>query len=351
MQWRKQQAALIHSATRGVAAAIGLFAVGNAVVGWWLAGTIFDQNIWWIDSRPLPYWLANPLIALAGGLLVAYAWRPGMGGWRRRFTRCGLAALLALSVWNTLTYWGLLALGTIASPFPFPLSLLVAVLLFGLWRGTGTAVGGTARNSSRWLRVGVGLMAFAAIPVLFPLAQMFFYGKTDYRRPADVAVVFGAAVWPGNRPSHALADRVNTGIALYQEGLVKKLLFSGGPSDTDAILHEVVVMRQMALDAGIPDHDIIVDADGINSQATVANTIRLFAANEWTQVLAVSHFYHLPRIKMTYARAGFTVYTVPAEETHVLLKLPFYLAREVAALWFYYLRPLWEGTLTSPIST
>ena len=55
---------------------------------------------------------------------------------------------------------------------------------------------------------------------------------------------------------------------------------------------------------------------------------------------AVSHFYHLPRIKMAYQRAGIEVYTVPARETRTLLKLPQFVAREVAAFWFYYARAL-----------
>jgi vancomycin permeability regulator SanA len=329
-------------AARGVAAALGLFAVGNAVAGWWLAGTLFDQNIWWIDSRPLPTWLANPLIMAAGILMVVYAWYPKMIGLRRPLTRGAMAALALVSVWNTVAYWGLMAMGTIDSPFPLPLSSFVALLLIWLWRVTAsnTPVDGIPHNQWRqWL---VTVLAFLLLPVLFPLAQMFFYGKTDYRRTADAAVVFGAAVWPGNRPSHALTDRVMTGVRLYQDGVVKKLLFSGGPSASPEIVHEVVAMRKLALDAGVPDGDIILDPEGINSRATVVNTARLAHHHQWQQLLAVSHFYHLPRIKMTFARAGLTVFTVPAKEEHILVKLPFYLGREVAALWYYYLRPLWE---------
>ncbi len=338
-----QRLALLRLATRGAALALGAFAVGNAVAGWWLSGTFFDQNIWWVDSRPLPVWLANPLVAISGALLVAFGGLPVMGGRRRKWTRAGLVLLLAMSVWNTVAYWGLLALGAIENPFPLPLSFFVALLLYGVWWGTGVPQGRVEQHPSRWVRLAVVLAASGALPVLFPVAQMVFYGKTDYRRPADAAVVFGAAVWPGNRPSQALSDRVNTAIGLYHEGLVPKLLFSGGPSRSPEIIHEVAAMRQMALDAGVPDGDILLDAAGVNSYATVANTTRVFRREGWTRVLAVSHFYHLPRVKMTYARAGFPVFTVPAQEPRPLLKLPYYMAREVLALWYYTLRPLWES--------
>ena len=61
-------------------------------------------------------------------------------------------------------------------------------------------------------------------------------------------------------------------------------------------------------------------------------------------MLAVSHFYHLPRIKLTYQREGIDVYTVPAKETYMLRQTPYSVAREVLALWVYYLRPLWKAT-------
>jgi len=61
------------------------------------------------------------------------------------------------------------------------------------------------------------------------------------------------------------------------------------------------------------------------------------------RVLAVSHAYHLPRVKMAYRRAGWDVYTVPAEESRPLTQTPYLVAREVAAVWAYYLRPLAGG--------
>jgi hypothetical protein len=48
--------------------------------------------------------------------------------------------------------------------------------------------------------------------------------------------------------------------------------------------------------------------------------------------------YHLPRIKMCYQRAGVEVFTVPAKESRLLRDRGFYMmAREIAAVWAYYL--------------
>jgi uncharacterized SAM-binding protein YcdF (DUF218 family) len=63
-------------------------------------------------------------------------------------------------------------------------------------------------------------------------------------------------------------------------------------------------MRRMALSLGVKDEDILLDSDGLNTQRTVAHTALMFSQMRVSRVLAVSHFYHLPRIKMAYQRQG-----------------------------------------------
>src|SRR5437868_14663387 len=92
--------------------------------------------------------------------------------------------------------------------------------------------------------VSVGFLLICWVGV-FPLLQTVCFGKTDYRREADVAVVFGARAYADGRPSDALADRVRTACELYQRGIVKKLLLSGGPGD--GLVSETEAMRRMAL--------------------------------------------------------------------------------------------------------
>jgi vancomycin permeability regulator SanA len=176
---------------------------------------------------------------------------------------------------------------------------------------------------------------------LFPLLQTLCFGKTDYRRPADVAVVFGARAYANGQPSDALADRVRTACHLYRQGIVRKLLFSGGPGDGP--IHETEAMRLMAVSLGVSDSDILMDRAGLNTEQTVVNTTSMVSKMSARRVLAVSHFYHLPRIKMAYQRHGWEVYTVPAREKYFLKQIPYSMAREVAAFWEYYWHPLQPG--------
>ncbi len=56
-------------------------------------------------------------------------------------------------------------------------------------------------------------------------------------------------------------------------------------------------------------------------------------ANGVASVVAVSHAYHLPRVRLEFDRAGLAAFTVPARETRILAKMPWFAAREVAGWW------------------
>ena len=96
-------------------------------------------------------------------------------------------------------------------------------------------------------------------------------------------------------------------------------------------------MRAIAIAEGVPPEKIVVDRQGLSTRATVGNTASALGCTR-CRVLAVSHDYHLPRIKLSYQQAGIDAYTVPADETRPLLALPWYMARETLALWAYAFR-------------
>jgi uncharacterized SAM-binding protein YcdF (DUF218 family) len=99
----------------------------------------------------------------------------------------------------------------------------------------------------------------------------------------------------------------------------------------------------------VPATAIILDEQGLNTQATALNTAALFRERHIRSALAVSNDYHLPRIKLAYARALAqdnpcrNVFTVPAHDSAPLVARPHFVAREIVALWAYYFRPLWHA--------
>jgi hypothetical protein len=284
---------------RTIALFVGLFALANLI----LPGS---ENLWWIDQRPLP----SLLLALPAGLLVFHAIRPNRA---RLAVRIAVLALMAIVALNAVTYY----LVDIGRGVPVPFSLVVLGALALILRAPRTS----------WPRFEVAATACVLV-VGLPLFQVLFFGTTDYARPADLIVVPGARVYADGRLSWSLEERVVTAVRLYHEGLAPRLLFSGGPGDGE--IHETEAMRARAVEMGVPPEAIELDREGLDTRATVAHTGE-------GRALVVSQFYHLPRIRLAYRRAGREVWTVPADAPRFYPGLPLTVLREVPAFWFYYM--------------
>jgi uncharacterized SAM-binding protein YcdF (DUF218 family) len=253
----------------------------------------------WPGGHPLP--LLDGLV-LGAALLV-----------RHRISTLVLAAHAALAAINIGEFYALKADGLRAAPLPFSLAafaLLLAAIARHLHDGPST--------SWRWRLAG----AAASTPALL-LLHLFSFGATDYARPAEAIVVFGAGVTADGRPSLALADRVAHGVDLFRaKKIAPRLVLSGGPE-------EVPVMRRLALEAGVPEAALTLDPEGVNTWATLRNLRE-------KRIVAVSHYYHLARIKLAAHRLGLSCATAPCAMTRRLQREPWYVARECAAFVSYY---------------
>ena len=318
---------------QGLALFIGGFTL-LSVVGAARSGAL-DANIWWVAVPFVPRLVSAALLAVVGAAFVAYAVAPRMRAWRRWPTLALFVFFAAVAVYNAVDFFLAWRAGDIAPGVPLPLSLVVALLLgFVTW----AAARAPAPRRRRWSAAAVIVVTAAVCVVLFPLAEVLFFGTTDYRRTADMAVVFGAQVHDNGAPSTSLRDRMDTAIGLYKDRLVKKVLVSGGVGDSG--YNEALVMRDMAVKAGVPEEAVVVDSNGVNTEATVRDSIPFFGSEPHPRVLAVSQFYHLPRIKLAYQRAGWDVLTVPAGTSALIRETPYLVAREIPAFWVYYLRAI-----------
>jgi len=329
---RGARAAVVADAcARGVALFFGLFSLTNAV-GWALNGQ-HHEDIWWIDLSALPRWAAIRFGGVAAALLVAWGIRPALSRVRRIWTVAACVALAIAGAANAIVFYRVWGAGRIAPGMVFPASALYAAIFAWL------AYRASAREPSRVRAglLGVGTVVIA-LAVAFPLVQMVFFGTTDYRRPADAAVVLGAKVNANGSLSTALEDRVRTGVDLYDAGLVDRLIMSGGIGASG--VDEGVAMRRRAMVLGVPGDAIVIDHLGINTDATVAQTTPMFGELGVRRVLVVSQFWHLPRIKLAYLKSGWNVSTVPAGTSSPITQTPYLMAREIPAFWKYWARSI-----------
>lgn len=105
----------------------------------------------------------------------------------------------------------------------------------------------------------------------------------------DCIVILGAGIW-GDKPSPMLEDRLNQGIQLYKDGISTKILMSGdhGKKDYD----EVNIMKNYAIEQGVPSEDIFMDHAGFSSYDSVYRAKQIFEAKK---IMIVTQKYHLYR--------------------------------------------------------
>ena len=326
---RRIGTAVLRAFARGVALFFGAFSLANAAVALRTGRT---EDLWWVDLGALPGWVTG-LLWLSAALLVAYAVRPRMRSWRRIATVVVSVVLAVVALVNVAGFYSAWQAGRIVPAVPVPFSAIVAVGF--AFVGAAVWLGGESVQPRR-AEALLALTVAVLLVVLFPLAQVRFFGTTDYRREADVAVVFGARVFASGQLTTSLEDRVRTAAGLYADGLADTLIMSGGVGESGH--DEAEVMRDRATELGVPKRAIVLDHQGLDTDRTVANTVPLFEADGSTRVLVVSQFYHLPRIKMAYRAAGQQVYTVPAEASRPIVKTPVLVAREIPAFWLYWAR-------------
>jgi vancomycin permeability regulator SanA len=321
---------------RGLAAFFGAFSLLNSIAR--LLSSAPGQDVWWIDLSLVPGWAAGAFSLCAAVLLLWWAWAPSSGGARRSATAATAAVLALAACANSVGFYQAWRAGSIAPALPLPVSLLIAIGFAWITREALRAHAKTVVRASRSWTIAVAV----AMLGVFPLAQMAFFGGTDYRRHADVAVVFGARAYANGVLSTSLEDRVRTAADLYRAGLVPRLIMSGGV-DTSA-MDETIAMRDRAVALGVPASAIALDNGGANTDASVAGTVPMLERDHAKTALAVSQFYHLPRIKLAYRAAGWDVQTVPATVSRYIDQTPLSMAREVPAFWLYWATSLIAST-------
>ena len=123
----------------------------------------------------------------------------------------------------------------------------------------------------------------------------------------DCIIILGAGIW-GDRPSPMLQDRLLQGIELYEKGIASKIIMSGdhGRKEYD----EVNVMKQYAIEKGVPSEDVFMDHAGFSSYESIYRAKEIFGAKK---VLIVTQKYHLYRALYIANSLGLEAYGVGAD--------------------------------------
>lgn len=125
-----------------------------------------------------------------------------------------------------------------------------------------------------------------------------------------VAVIFGAGLSPGGKPSPLLDDRLKAGEDLYRRGIVDRLLMTG---DNSVVEHnEPGAMRRASIARGIPADVIAVDYGGRRTWDSCTRAKRVFGV---TDAVVVSSDFHSARTVVVCEAAGIHVRGVVGAST------------------------------------
>ena len=132
-------------------------------------------------------------------------------------------------------------------------------------------------------------MAVANCSVVFSKYQKQTVDSIDGKY--DCIIILGASVLSDGTPCQMLADRLDTGIALYKKGVSEKILLSGYTS-TEDIYDEIKAMKKYCLDRNVPESAIFSDGYGLSTYDSVVRAKRVYCANS---AVIVTQKYHLDR--------------------------------------------------------
>ncbi|MBD3307129.1 hypothetical protein GF339_11945 [candidate division KSB3 bacterium] len=134
------------------------------------------------------------------------------------------------------------------------------------------------------------------------------YREAEAVPKAYTALILGAKVFSSGRLSHMLEDRVLTGLELYQQGKVQKLLLSGDHGQVE--YDEVNAMREYLLDRGVPPQDIFMDHAGFRTYESMYRARDVFQVQD---VVIVTQEFHLARSVYTARALGLEAYGLVAD--------------------------------------
>jgi uncharacterized SAM-binding protein YcdF (DUF218 family) len=159
-------------------------------------------------------------------------------------------------------------------------------------------------HSWRWWasRVALAVVALLVVYVGATFVEVWRASRHTGSRPSDAIVVLGAAQYNG-RPSPVLQKRLDKAYELYTEGVAPRIVTTGANRAGD-VYTEGYVGFDYLRNRGVPEDDLIVVTDGVNTWEELSATARQLEPLGLKKVLLVSDGYHAARIDHTAGELG-----------------------------------------------
>lgn len=154
-----------------------------------------------------------------------------------------------------------------------------------------------------------------------------------------VAVVLGAQVLPGGRPSPTLEARTRHAGSLYGRGLADLLVPTGGEGELPPA--EAVVMSDILREMGVPEAAIVREDTARSTWESAVRVAEIARRRDIPEVLVVTDPLHCVRTVASFGRVGLLAVAEPVYSSPMWRKKwsrRGQLARESGALVWYWIR-------------
>ena len=166
------------------------------------------------------------------------------------------------------------------------------------------------KHLQRWIRLA---LALAVVGLLGWLGRITFeihkQSVVDEAAAADVIVIMGAAEYRG-KPSPVLRARLDHGLDLFQQGLARRILTTGGAGG-DPVFTEGVVGRNYLMNHGVPPEAIMLEGEGETTAHSTTVAAEIMRRSGLKSCILVSDGYHIYRAKKMLEFRGLQVFGSP----------------------------------------
>lgn len=121
--------------------------------------------------------------------------------------------------------------------------------------------------------------------------------------PSNEQIVFNRGV-----------DRIMQGIELYKQGIIKKIVFTGGSGSlVERNMIEANYIKQFLLKMGIPENDIIIENKSRNTYENAVFVKNIIGVDSSRTDLLITSGYHMKRSIACFKKQGFIIQPYPSD--------------------------------------
>lgn len=183
--------------------------------------------------------------------------------------------------------------------------------------------------------------SISAVLILVLFSIFFVWNVTDYNsknnNQYEYGLVPGAAVWKKDKPSPIFEGRIRKALELYRQGIIKKIILTGGNAPGE--LSEAEVAYKYLTNLGVDYKNLIVE----QLTSTTTEQIKYLRNNHGdfvssSRILIISDDFHLSRILQICRFFNIEAKGISTDYKLTFEKTIFYRTRESIALllfWFF----------------